>query len=166
MRGPTLPFAPTKTYDPIAVNLREKIEILSLEIFLFPLTHTSLSPPLLLFLLTFFFFILSFFFLIFGCMCPFLIRVRFFPEIIYFSSIQFILNELSSSHFLTSEIFAIISSLELLMTYHPENRNNIPTVLEIDETFPGYCISRDESNGAVRFIIRNLENFLGFRETL
>ena len=52
------------------------------------------------------------------------------------------------------------------MTYHPENRKNIPTVLEIDETFLGHWISRDESNGAVRFIIQNLDNFLGFPETL
>ena len=114
MRGPTLPFAPRKTYDPISVNLREKIELISLEIFLFPLTHTSPSPPLIFFLLTFLFF---FFFSIYPfffnfwmhsshcAMCPFLIRVCFFPETIYFSSIQFILNELSSSHFLTYEIF-------------------------------------------------------------
>ena len=49
------------------------------------------------------------------------IRVRFCPETIYLFSIHFILNELSSSHFPTSEIFIKISSLKLLTTYHPEN---------------------------------------------
>ena len=71
-------------------------------------------------------------------MCPSLIRVRFYPETIYLFSVQFILNELSSSNFLTSEIFVKISSLESLATYHPENRKNIPNVLEFDETFLGY----------------------------
>ena len=55
MRGPTLPFAPTKTYGLIAVNLREKLEFLSLEIFFFSRT------PLCLFLLTFLFFFYHFF---------------------------------------------------------------------------------------------------------
>ena len=41
MHGPTLPFAPMKTYDLIFVNLREKLEVLSLEIlFLSPLMPT------------------------------------------------------------------------------------------------------------------------------
>ena len=88
------------------------------------------------------------------------------PRTIYLFSIQFILNELSSSHFPTSETFVKISSLESLATYHPENRKNIPTVLEFDETFLSHWISRDESNGAVRFVIRDLENFLGFPEPL
>ena len=43
--------------------------------------------------------------------------------------------KLSSSHFLTSEIFIKISSLESLTTYHPENRKNIPTVSEFNEIF-------------------------------
>ena len=38
-----------------------------------------------------------------------------------FFLVHFILNELSSSHFLTSEIFVKISSLKSLATYHPEN---------------------------------------------
>ena len=90
-------------------------------------------------------------------MCPSLIRVRFFPEKFYFFSVQFILNELSSSHFLTSEIFVKISSLKSLMTYHLENRKNIPTVSEFDETFLGHWILRDESNDAIHFVIRDLE---------
>ena len=57
------------------------------------------------------------------------------PETIYFFSVQFILNELSSNNFLTSEIFIKISSLESLTTYLPENRKNIPTVSEFNETF-------------------------------
>ena len=43
-------------------------------------------------------------------------------ETIYLFSVQFILNELNSSHFLTSEIFIKISSLKSLMAYHPKNR--------------------------------------------
>ena len=40
---------------------------------------------------------------------------------IYFS-VHFIVNELSSSHFITSEIFVKISSLKSLATYHLEIR--------------------------------------------
>ena len=69
---------------------------------------------------------------------PSLIRVRLCSEIIYFFSVQFSLNELSSSHFLTSEIFVKIFSLESLATYHPENRKNIPIVSEFDENFLGH----------------------------
>ena len=58
-------------------------------------------------------------------------------KIIYFS-VHFILNELISIHFLTSEIFVKISSLKSLMTYHPKNRKNIPFVSEFDETFLGH----------------------------
>ena len=43
------------------------------------------------------------------------------PKTIYLFSIQFILNELSPSHFLTFEIFVKISSLKSLTAYHPEN---------------------------------------------
>ena len=50
------------------------------------------------------------------------IRVRFCPKIFYFFSVHFILNELSPSHFLTSEIFIKISSLKSLVIYHPEIR--------------------------------------------
>ena len=99
-------------------------------------------------------------------MCLSLIRVRFYPETIYFFSVQFILNELSSSYFLTSEIFEKISSQESVVTYHPENHKNIPTASEFDESFMGHWISRDESNGAVHFIIQDLENFLGFSDPL
>ena len=149
MRGLTLPFAMTKTYGSIAINLREKLKLLSLEIF-FPLMHTSPSPPLIFFLLTFlFFFFFSFypFFLNFwihgshDAMCPSLIRFRLCLEIIYCFSVQFILNELSLSHFLTSKIFVKTSSLESLVTYNPENRKNISTVSEFDETFLGHWIS-------------------------
>ena len=95
-------------------------------------------------------------------MCPSLIQVRFCPKTIYLFLVQFILNELSSSHFLTYEIFVKISSLESLTTYHLENRKNILTVLELDENFLDHWISLDESNGEVCFVIRNLEIFLGF----
>ena len=151
-----------KTHGPISVDLREKF--LSLLFSFLPCTL-----PLCSFLVFRFILFFPFFFLIWihgshCAMCPSLIRICFFPETIYIFSIQFILNEISSSHFLTSEIFVKISSLESLATYHPENRRNIPTVSEFDETFMGHWISQDESNGAVRFIIRDLENFLGFPE--
>ena len=62
----------------------------------------------------------------------------FLPRKIYFFSVQFILNELSSSHFLTSDIFVKISFLKSLATYHQENRKNNPFVSEFDETFMGH----------------------------
>ena len=83
-------------------------------------------------------------------MCPSLIRVRFCPETIDLFSVQFILNELSLSHFLTFEIFVKILSLESMATYHLEKRKNILTVSELDKTFQGHWILRDESNGTVR----------------
>ena len=169
MRRPTLPFAPTKTYGPISINLREKLELLSLKLF-FSLLLRTLSVSSFFYFL-FFLSFPFFFFLIWihgshCAMCSSLIRVRFYPETIYLFSVQFILNELSSSHFPTSEIFIKISSLESLATYHPENRKNILAILEFNENFIGHWISRDESNDAVHFVIRDLENFLGFPEPL
>ena len=38
-------------------------------------------------------------------------------------------------------------------------KREIPTVLEFDEIRRGSYISRDDSNGEVRFVIRDLENF-------
>ena len=129
---PTLPFAPIKTYSPISVNLKEKLELLSLKFF-FSLLSRTLSISSFLFLLTFLFFFLSFFLSFFDiwlilCHVSISHLVRFFPEKIYFFSVQFILNKLSSSHFLTFEIFVKISSLKSLTTYHLENCKNIPTV--------------------------------------
>ena len=49
--------------------------------------------------------------------CPYLMQVRFYLETIYFFSVQFSLNELSSSHFPTSAIFVKMSFLESLATY-------------------------------------------------
>ena len=50
-------------------------------------------------------------------MYPSLIRIRFYPKTIHFFSIQFILTELSSSYFLTSDIFIKISSMASLLMY-------------------------------------------------
>ena len=172
-------LAPTKTEGSIFVDFRERRKThfpLSLSLsLLLPHAH-SLSVSSFYFLLTFLFlfilffpFFFYFFIWIHGshcAMCPSLIRVHFCPEIIYFFSIQFILNELSSSHFSTSDIFVKISSLESLATYHPENLKNIPTISKFNETFLGHWISRDESNGPVRFVIQDLENFLGFPKPL
>ena len=96
--------------------------------------------------------------------CPSLIRVRFYPEIIYFFSVQFILNELNLNNFLTSEIFVKISSLESLATYHPENRKKFRLSQNWTKIFR--VTRRDEFNGAVRFVILDIENFLGFPEPL
>ena len=155
MRGPTLHFTPMKTYNPISVNLINKLEILSLKKFFSLLSRTlpvclpKCGPVYLTFLfpsLIFFsFFRNSFFFFFFliwthgshCAMCPSLIRVRFCPEAIYLFSVQFISTELSLSYFLTFEIFVKISSLESLATYHLENRKNILTISEFDETFLG-----------------------------
>ena len=121
MRGSTLFFTPMKTYCPISLDLKEKRKknfSLSLSLFLLSLSlSVRFSFPLDFYLL---------FFLIWirgshCAMCPSLIQVRFCPETIYLFLVQFILNELSSNHFLTSEIFVKIS-LESLTTYHPENR--------------------------------------------
>ena len=139
MHGPTFPFAPMKTYGPISVNLREKLELLSLKLFFSsPFTHLpfpqKFGPPSFdfFFPLSYFPFFLIIIFKIFFiwtlgshcAMCPSLIRVCYCPTKIYLFSVQFILNKLSLSHFLTSEIFIKISSLESLATYHPENRKN------------------------------------------
>ena len=71
-------------------------------------------------------------------MCASLIRVRFCNETIYLFSVQFIFNELSSSHFLTFEIFVKILSLESLANYHSETRKKILIVSEFDEIFLGH----------------------------
>ena len=126
MRGPTLPLTPTKTHDPISVDLRVKRNF-----FFFSLS-LSLSTYCLQFVL---FFFLS----VFICF-PFLFFLFFFFLFFYFGhmdyiapsvhhsfrsvstqkknylfSVQFILTELSSSHFLTSEIFVKILFLESLV---------------------------------------------------
>ena len=136
MRGPTLPFAPTKTYGLIFVDLREKRRE---KIYIFLCLHALSIPPLVFSFFFFFYFYVFFLIIIIwihGSYC--LIRVYFCPETIYLFLVHFILNELSSSHFLTFEIFIKILSLKSLATYHPENRKNIPTVSEFDETFMGH----------------------------
>ena len=138
MRVPTLLFFfLIKIYNPISIYIREKRKKKKISFSLF------LALTLRMFLPHFFCLFILFFFLIWihgshCAMCLSLIRVRFYSEIIYFFSVQFILNELSSCHFLTSEIFVKISSLKSLATYHLENRKNISTISEFDETFLGY----------------------------
>ena len=136
-----------KTYGPISVDLREKRRKKEKNLY-FSLLTLSLSrltfSSLLTFLFFFFFFRFYPFFYFFilliiiwihGSYC--LIQIRFCPETIYLFSVHFILNELSSSHFLIFEIFVKISSLKSSTTYHPENRKNILIVTEFDETFLG-----------------------------
>ena len=144
-----------KPYGSICVNLKEKQKKKN-HFSPFSLSLSSPTPTLLtacssfffFFLFDFPFFLFFFFFLIWihgshCAMCPSLIQVCFCLETIYFFSVQFILYELSSSQFPTSEIFLKISSLKSLETYHLENHKNIPIVLEIDETFLRHWISRD-----------------------
>ena len=140
MRGPTLSFAPTKTYGPISVNLREKLKLISLKLFFSLLSRilpfaAKMWPSFFdfpFFLIPFIFFLFLFFLNLDTWLTLRHVSIThsglFLPKTIYFSSVQFILTELSSSHFMTFEIFVKISSLELLATYYLENRKNIPTV--------------------------------------
>ena len=74
MHGPTLPFVPTKTYDRISVDLREKRKNLffPLSISLLALTlcrssfQKRLSPPFLTFLISFSFLLFLFLFFFFS----------------------------------------------------------------------------------------------------
>ena len=140
MRGPTLPFALMKTYGPISIDLKEKrIEKNSLSLSILTLT---LPSHFVSFLLTshFSFFILLFYFIFFlflSCVHLSFWSVSALKKFIYFS-VQFILNEFSSNHFLTFKIFVKISSLKSLATYHPENCKNILIVSELNETFLGH----------------------------
>ena len=130
-----------KTYDLISINLKEKRKKKKNQ----NISPHALSHPMFVcyFLLFFCFFVFIMFLLLLLLLLLlfwihgsyYFIRFRFYPEIIYFFSVHFILNELNPNHFLTSEIFLKILSLKSLTTYHPENRKNIPLVLEFDETF-------------------------------
>ena len=106
--------------------------------------------PLLPFLiLSFLFSIIIIIIWIYDSYC--LNRVHFYSKTIYFFSVQFILNERSSSHFMSSEIFVKISSLKSLMAYHLENRKNIPLVSEFDELF--WVTRFLETNFTVQFVL-------------
>ena len=139
MRGLTLSFGPTKTHGPIFVDLKEKHQN-----FFFPFSLSLRSLSLfsvysLPFDLPFSFY--PFFYTWFTFHHVSISHSGSCLEIVYFFSVQFLLNELSSSHFLISEIFVKISSLKSLTTYHLENCKNIPIVSEFDETFLGHWIS-------------------------
>ena len=174
MLEPTLPVTPTKTYGPISVDLRDKRKnlfsifslSLSLSLSLFYLFSRP-SLPVSSFLSLFDFLFFFFFFLIWihgshCAICPSLIQVHFCPETIYLFLVQFILNELSLSHFLTSEIFIKISSLTSLATYYPKNSD----CLIIRRNFSGSLDFARRIYGAIHFVIQDLENFLGFPEPL
>ena len=119
-----------KTYDPISIDLKEKQRKNKINKYLFLRTLSAeiWPSPFLIFPFSFLIFFIYFYFIYFliiiiwihGLYC--LIRIRFSPETIYLFAVHFILNELNSSYFLTSEILVKISSLKSLMTYHPENR--------------------------------------------
>ena len=142
----TLPFAPTKTYGLISVDLRKKRNF-------FPFLSLALSSRSHTLTIALFSFIFLFDFLSFSFFFPFFKNLNtwltlrhvsiyhsspFRPQNNFFFLVQFILNEHSSSHFLTSEIFVKISSRKSLATYHPENRKKIPTISEFDQTFFGH----------------------------
>ena len=128
-------YREVKFFFPFSLSLRS----LSVCLPFFPFLLTFLS----LFILVFIFLFIFVFFLIWiqgshCAICSSLIQVHFYSRTIYFFVIKFILNELTSSHFLTSEFFIKISFLESLTTYHPENRKNIMIFSEFDETFLGH----------------------------
>ena len=126
MSTPTLILGLMRDDHPSFVDLRKKSELLSLHPLLLSLLDPALKkigfspfcPPFILINLS----------LLSGschAKCPLWSRVRFCNEMIHLFLVQFILNELSSSHFLTYEIFVKISSLESLVTHHhQENRKN------------------------------------------
>ena len=58
-------------------------------------------------------------------------------RIIYFFSIHFILNELSSSHFLDFRDFRKKLVLEVIDNLSPRKSEKFPLVSEFDETFLG-----------------------------
>ena len=118
-----------KAYGPIFVNLREKrregknktnsltsrsnshVRLHLMDIFRF----------FILFIIIIIILLLLYYYLTTWLILPHL--VSFLPrKKIYLFSFHFILNELSSSHFLSSEIFVKSSSLKSLTVYHSENR--------------------------------------------
>ena len=120
MSTPTLSLDPTQDDHSSSIDLIKNVEpFSSLSLFSVSLSTCSCQKR------PFFFFLFSIH-LSYLCgprcaTCPFQSRVHFCPKMIYLFSVQFILNEFSSSHFVTSEIFIKISSLESLATHHPEN---------------------------------------------
>ena len=141
MRGSTLSLGLTNSDRKNAVDLRKyrklgfsefqrsKLRILKREAKKEKNQKHTLSlpePPLFLFYIFIFFYLLSFIIIIIILIwihsSYYFIRVRFYPENFYFFSVHFILNELSTRHFLTSKIFVTISFLKSLVTYHLENR--------------------------------------------
>ena len=144
MRGPTLPFAPMKTYGPISINLREKRKkkiflsfsffSLSLSTLFFCLPKNGLLPLFFTFLIPFLFFYLFIFLFIFF----FFFLVLSFP---LFPPLDTWLN-LSHSHKCTT----------CHATCHPDTRClkkcEILTVLESDG------VTRfSETNSTVKFVL-------------
>ena len=120
---PTLSLGPTQDDHSSSVDLKEKSKFLSLH----PLFSVSYVRKAKKKWASFHFSLLLFQLTLSGlrrATCPLRSQVCFCPETINFFSVQFILNELSSNHFLTFEIFVKILSLESLATHYPENRKN------------------------------------------
>ena len=123
-KGPDL-TSPLITYGPnshylILITLYNSYKLSQYRKSNISLSYLFTFSPAPIPLLSFLTLLCSLFFM-YMARCPYLMRVHFYPEIIYSFSVQFSLNELNLSYFLTSEIFEKISSLELLTTYHPEN---------------------------------------------
>ena len=97
-----------------------KIKISLLHALSLPSSVSTLLFILFLFIILLLLLLLLLLFWILDSYC--FILVHFYPENIYFFSVHFILNELSPSHFLTSDIFVKISSMQSLTAHHPENR--------------------------------------------
>ena len=96
--------------------------------------------------------------------CPPFARIRFCSETIYFISIQvqIILYELSLNYFTTSKIFFKNLVFGVHWTLVTLKNVKISTISKFDEIRFGNYISREESNGEVCFVIRDLEIFQVF----
>ena len=121
MHGPTSPFAPTKIYDQISVDLKEKriFYFLSLSLSLLSLSLSACPPPpFLSFLLLFNF---SFFFLFFSFFSFFLIFFPFFHFLSFFFFLAFPSHTLmvpKVGNFLPTSSFATCPSHIFLNFFH------------------------------------------------
>ena len=141
----TLSLGPMRDDHPNSIDLRKKSELLFLSLSSHFPSFTPFSllfSHFLSFLFSFSLFNLTYFKLSLicdshGATCHTIFaRIRSHPKTIYLFSVQFILIELSLSHFLTSKIFVNISSLKSLATHHPKNKKN-SDCLRIKQKFSG-----------------------------
>ena len=110
-----------KTYCSIFIDLRKNQREKN-KIFLSLSTRLPLRSPFSILTFIHFFSFIIIIIIILNTWFILLHSGPFLPSNNLIFLVHFILNELSPSHFLTSDIFVQISSLKSLVTYHPENR--------------------------------------------